>query len=279
LTAVRYAEDRRTGPNPFATYLSEIDETRLLSHAEERELARRVAEGDTEARDRMVRANLRLVVNVARRYTGKGLPLEDLIAEGNLGLLRAVEGFDPDMSTRFSTYACYWIKQSIRRALNTAGRVVRLPHYAGGLVAKWRQAAAEMQAELGRAPTHEEVAARLELPKRKVRVVMSALRVYGATQEAESADEGAAVADLVADERGPAPGESVAGAEELRLALASLDDMGEREVTVLRLRFGLDGEAPRTLQQIGERIGCTRERVRQIERDALAKLREVFTAC
>src|SRR5438552_10674925 len=144
--------------SPLETYLSEINETPLLSADEEKLLAVRIEEGDIEARDHMVRANLRLVVNIARSYTGKGLGLQDLIAEGNLGLMRAVEGFDPAMNTRFSTYASYWIKQSIKRAVINTGKTIRIPAYMVELLAKWRRAASKLHDELGRPPTHEEVA-------------------------------------------------------------------------------------------------------------------------
>ncbi len=144
--------------SPLETYLREINETPLLNADEEKQLAYRIEVGDSEARDRMVRANLRLVVNIARSYTGKGLGLQDLIEEGNLGLLRAVEGFDPTMNTRFSTYASYWIKQSIKRALVNTAKTIRIPAYMVELLAKWRRATAKLQEELGRAPTQEEIA-------------------------------------------------------------------------------------------------------------------------
>src|SRR6266481_3607696 len=144
--------------SPLETYLREINETPLLSAEQEKELAYRIEAGDCEARDRMVRANLRLVVNIARSYTGKGLGLQDLVAEGNLGLLRAVEAFDPSMNTRFSTYASYWIKQSIKRTLINTAKTIRIPAYMVELLAKWRRAAAKLQEELGRAASQEEIA-------------------------------------------------------------------------------------------------------------------------
>src|ERR1700716_1595174 len=150
---------------PLETYLREINETALLTARDEQELAAGIAAGDVRARDRMVRANLRLVVNIARGYTGKGLSLQDLIEEGNLGLLRAVEGFDPSMGTRFSTYASYWIKQSIKRALVNTAKTIRIPAYMVELLAKWRRATSKLQDELGRAPTIDEIASALELPK------------------------------------------------------------------------------------------------------------------
>ena len=154
---------------PLETYLREINETALPNGPQERELAVAIGNGDVKARDRMVRANLRLVVNIARGYTGKGLGLQDLIEEGNLGLLRAVEGFDPAMGTRFSTYASYWIKQSIKRALVNTAKTIRIPAYMVELLAKWRRASAKLQDELGRPPTHEEVARSLNLPKKNWR--------------------------------------------------------------------------------------------------------------
>src|SRR5438093_9986478 len=148
---------RKTGAlqTPLETYLREINETALLTARDEQELAAGIAAGDVRARDRMVRANLRLVVNIARGYTGKGLSLQDLIEEGNLGLLRAVEGFDPSMNTRFSTYASYWIKQSIKRALVNTAKTIRIPAYMVELLAKWRRATTKLQEELGRPPTHD----------------------------------------------------------------------------------------------------------------------------
>src|SRR4051794_11745943 len=157
--------------SPLETYLREINETPLLNADEERQLAYRIEDGDSEARDHLVRANLRLVVNIARSYAGKGLGLQDLIEEGNLGLLRAVEGFDPGMNTRFSTYASYWIKQSIKRGLINTAKTIRLPAYMVELLSKWRRATAELQEELGRTPTQEEVAGRLKLPKKKLAII------------------------------------------------------------------------------------------------------------
>src|SRR6185312_15131328 len=176
--------------NPLETYLREINETALLTAQQEKDLSYRINDGEKEARDQMVRANLRLVVNIARSYTGKGLPLQDLIEEGNLGLLRAVEGFDPTMNTRFSTYASYWIKQSIKRALINSAKTIRIPAYMVELLAKWRRASARLQEELGRAPTQEEVAAVLELPKKKLNIIKKAIRVYNSAPQSDQADSG-----------------------------------------------------------------------------------------
>jgi RNA polymerase primary sigma factor len=245
-----------------------------LTAAQEKELARRIWDGDSSARDCMVRANLRLVVNIARNYVGKGLDLPDLIEEGNLGLLRAVEGFDPSMNTRFSTYAGYWIKQSIKRALINTGKTIRIPAYMAQLLTEWRRATAELQEDLGRPPTQEEVAAHMNLPRRKLNLIKKAIRIYNAAPQADPTEEGQTIDATVMDARVKTPDEALIETDDVRQVLALLDRMGEREATVLRLRFGLDGGEPKTLKEIGERLGLTRERVRQIEREALVALRE-----
>src|ERR1700759_1806010 len=163
--------------SPLETYLREINETALLTADQEKSLARAIALGDNSARDQMVRANLRLVVNIARGYTGKGLALQDLIEEGNLGLLRAVEGFDPAMGTRFSTYASYWIKQSIKRALVNTAKTIRIPAYMVELLSKWRRATARLTEELGRTPTPEEIARVLGLAKKKLPIIKKAIKI------------------------------------------------------------------------------------------------------
>src|SRR5580704_14022782 len=199
---------RPRGPSvqsPLETYLREINETALLNADEEKELARRIEIGDSEARDRMVRANLRLVVNIARSYTGKGLGLQDLIEEGNLGLLRAVEGFDPEMNTRFSTYASYWIKQSIKRALVNTAKTIRIPAYMVELLAKWRRATSKLQDELGRAPTHEEVAKTLGLPKKKLSIIKKAIRVYNSTPQTDQPETGWSIDEMLMDGRSKSP--------------------------------------------------------------------------
>jgi RNA polymerase primary sigma factor len=259
--------------SPVETYFREINETPLLSAEEERELAYRIGAGDSEARDRMVRANLRLVVNIARGYTGKGLDLQDLIAEGNLGLLRAVEAFDPAMQTRFSTYASYWIKQSIQRTLVNTAKTIRLPAYMVSLLTKWRRASARLRDELGRTPTQEEIAASLNLPRKKLQIIKKAIRIYNAVPQTDQPDTGWTVDENLVDDT-KAPGAALLEADDLKHVLGLLGDMDPRESKVLRLRFGLDGEDPKTLKEIGHRLGLTRERVRQIESEALAKLGE-----
>ena len=264
--------------SPLETYLREINETSLLSADDEHELALAIGDGDTQARDRMVRANLRLVVNIARGYTGKGLGLQDLIEEGNLGLLRAVEGFDPGMGTRFSTYASYWIKQSIKRALINTAKTIRIPAYMVELLSKWRRASTRLAEELGRTPTPEEVARVLGLPKKKLPIIKKAIRIYNLTPQTDQADAGWSLGEMIMDERIRSPEEELVEHDNLSHVMRRLQTMDPREATVLRMRFGLENSEPRTLKEIGETLGLTRERVRQIETEALGKLAESLGA-
>ncbi len=223
----------------------------------------------------MALANLRLVVRIARGYAGKGLSLEDLIAEGNIGLLRAVEGFDPEMGIRFCTYATYWVKQSIRCYLNKSGHVVRLPQYMGCLLANWRRAESQLRHQLGRDASQEEVRVHLGLTARQTQAVASGQKAVASGQSSFGGedDEDSPTA-LLQDVRADTPGEHMEVADDLRVALGSLNRLETRKADVLRLRFGLSGEEPATLAEIGKRLGLTRERVRQIEQTALSEIRD-----
>jgi len=262
--------------SPLETYLRDINETPLLNADEEMELAIAIGYGDLEARDQMVRANLRLVVNIARGYTGKGLNLQDLIEEGNLGLLRAVEGFDPEMGTRFSTYASYWIKQSIKRALINSSKAIRIPAYMVELLSKWRRAANRLYDELGRMPTPEEVARLLGLPRKKLPIIKKAILIYNLTPQTDQAESGWSLGEMIMDDRNQSPDEQFLENDNLKFVLEQLEMMDPREAVVLRMRFGIGNYAPQTLKEIGETLGLTRERVRQIETDALTRLAEAL---
>ncbi len=264
--------EQSAAQSPLETYLREINETALLSAQEEYHLATRIGEGDAVARDHMVRANLRLVVNIARGYIGKGLGLQDLIEEGNLGLLRAVEGFDPEVGTRFSTYASYWIKQSIKRALINSAKTIRIPAYMVELLSKWRRASARLTDELGRTPTQEEVGRVLGLARKKLPIIKKAIQIYNNTPQSDQSDAGWSLGEMVMDDRLKAPDEELLDHDVLSTALELLEGLDVREATVLRMRFGLADTQAHTLKEIGAELGLTRERVRQIETEALAKL-------
>ena len=258
-------------------YLQQIDEVPLLTAEEEKDLCRKIIhENCMASRERMIRANLRLVVAVAKRYTNRGLPLIDLIEEGNLGLLRAVEGFDPEQGARFSTYGCWWIKQAIKRALINAVQPVHIPAYMVELIARWKKASRDLEEKLGRQPNVQELADEMELPAKKVRIIKKAVRATQrpAQNGGGGDDEAPSLSDMLEDPRYVNPEDQVLQQDDLETIGILLSAIDEREATVLRLRFGLDGEEPLTLKQIGQRVGLTRERVRQLEIQALRKLNQ-----
>jgi RNA polymerase primary sigma factor len=264
--------------SPTETYLSEIGEISLLTADEEKELARRIAVGDNLARDRLIRANLRFVVNMARRYVGRGLPLQDLIEEGNLGLLNAAARFDPQVGTRFCTYASFWVKQSIHRALVDTARPVRIPTYLVPLVLKWRQTAAALEESLGRPATGNEIARVLKLPKKRQAIVEQAIKVQDLVPQTDRPEDGWSLGEALVDERTRAPDVEMVETEARDLAMARIEELEAREAAVLRMRFGLNEERALTLKAIGKSFGLTRERVRQIENEALGKLAALFQA-
>jgi RNA polymerase primary sigma factor len=258
--------------SPLETYLREITETVLLSAEEEQKLARGVGEGDMQARDMMIRANLRLVVNIARGYTGRGLGLPDLIEEGNLGLLRAVEGFDPLMGTRFSTYASYWIKQTIKRALINSSKTIRIPAYMVEILSKWRRASIRLLEDLGRTPTHEEVARLIGLPRKKLSLIKKAILINSLTPQFDQPEIGWTLNEMVADERRYRPDEALLESDNLTYVMNQIETMDPRDAAILKMRYGLCGHEIKTLKEIGTRLGLTRERVRQIEIEVLNRL-------
>ena len=269
-------ETRVTSRENLRVYLKEIGRIPLLTREQEGELARGVRAGDAGAKARLTEANLRLVVQIARRYLNRGLPLPDLIEEGNIGLLRAVEKFDADRGTRFSTYASWWIRQAIVRALANQARTIRLPVHVGLLLARYKREQQRLTQELERAPTMEEVAAAMGTTVDQLEE-LEEIRQQPVSLETPIGD-GGRVSDLIADPSAD-PRDALVSLFRERADLVSvLDDLAANERTVLRRRFGLEGDPPEKLEAIGQRLGLTRERIRQIEAAGLRKLRALLGA-
>jgi len=279
---VKVRSARLTRPAPrgeiqsgLQLYLRQINEVPLLTADDEKTLGWAIINDNCpRARERMIRANLRLVVSIAKNYSGRGLTLQDLIEEGNVGLLRAVEGFDPAQGARFSTYASWWIKQAIKRALINAVQPIHVPAYMVELIARWKQASQKLERELGRPPGLQELADEMQLPLKKIRIIKRAVKAFRAPSQTPLDDNGEpmSLGDLVSDEKETPPDECVFRDDELKTIRRLLDAIDEREARILRLRFGLDGQEPLTLKQIATEIGISRERVRQIADEALRKL-------
>jgi RNA polymerase primary sigma factor len=270
--------DAARGLPLLGLYLSDIAKVPLLTPEQEQELARRVQAGDADAERQLIEANLRLVVRVARRYLNRGLSLLDLIEEGNLGLLHAVTKFQPGRGTRFSTYAVWWIRQAVARALANQARMIRLPVHIELLLGQYTKKKAALTQDLGRAPTTEEIAKALGQPVEEVEHIERMSQRPVSLDAPIGQDGGGKLEDLVKDAE-PLPGAGLAAALKAREDLSSvLRDLPDAERDVLELRFGLEGEEPRTLESIGRQLGITRERVRQIEAAALARLRRLMAA-
>jgi len=272
--ATSYSELPSSEKSAIKLYLQEIGKTDLLTPHQEIELAARIKKGDESARHLMIKANLRLVVKIAHDYSNFGLPLLDLISEGNIGLIKAVERFDPAKGGKLSTYAAWWIKQSIKRALANQSKTIRLPVHLVDKIARMRRLTLQLQEALGREPTNEEIAAEMGMPVNKV-AHLKTVSVRPTSLDAPVGDdEDTSFGELVGDESATTPFEDLRGKSVMRDVQSMMDDLERREAEILRMRFGLDGERPKTLEEVGQHFDITRERVRQLQNIALTKLRK-----
>jgi len=259
--------------DPVRMYLKEIGQVKLLSAEEEVELAKRVAEGDQTAKNKLTEANLRLVVSIAKKYSGRGLHILDLIQEGNTGLIRAVDKFDWTKGNKFSTYATWWIRQAITRAIADQARTIRVPVHMVEVINKATRCNRKLVQELGREPTVEEIAAELNLPVEKI---IEANRTAADTLSLDTPvgdEEDTSIGSFVEDERTPGPADATSNALLAEALKEILDTLTEREADVLRMRFGMYDGRTHTLEEVGQIFGVTRERIRQIENKAIRKLR------
>ena len=259
------------------TYLADINEVPLLTAEQEIELSTRVQKGDAAAREHMIRANLRLVVSIAKNYVNRGLVFLDLIEEGNIGLMKAVEKFDPKAGCRFSTYATWWIKQGIRRALINTVKTVRVPSYMSEIVSRWKATSMELNYRLGRPATTAEIAEELDLPEHNWNVVRDTVQATSQPTFSMNEDSTSVFTESLEDPRTRSPEEQLLAAAELDRLRELLELLDSRESRILKMRYGLHGGEPMTLKAIGKKFGLTRERVRQMEQQALAKLCSIMS--
>lgn len=248
-----------------------------MTAEQEQELGNRIIkDNDPVARDRLVRSNLRLVVNIAKKYAGRGMSLGDLIEEGNLGLIRAVDYFNPERGTRFSTYAAWWIKQIIKRALLMNVQPIHIPTYMVSLINHWRHTVTELENKLGKEPEIEKIADIMQVSIRKAKIIHQIVKIVSFLREnsGEETEEQQTFGEPLADDNGSKPGARLEENEEKAKALRLLEKIDQRGAGILRLHYGLDGHKPLTLKQISEKLGLTRERIRQIQRESLHKLYE-----
>ena len=269
-------DHNRESENGIKIYLREIGQIPLLTPKDEIRLAARIKKGDRQARAQMIKANLRLVVKIARDYDGIGLPLLDLISEGNIGLMKAVERFDPKKGGKLSTYGSWWIKQSIKRALANQSKTIRLPVHLVDKISKMRRLAMRLQEELGREPTDEELADELDITPVRVRQMRLAAIRPASLDAPIGDDESNNFSDVVEDENATSPYENLKDKTVTDMLQDMVQHLDPREATILRYRFGLDGGPEKTLEEVGEKFGVTRERVRQIQNLALRKLRKMI---
>ena len=262
--------------NSYQLYLHEIGQVKLLTLEEEVALAKRIKRGDKAAREHMIKANLRLVVKIAREYEGMGLPLLDLINEGNIGLMKAVDRFDLKKGAKFSTYASLWIKQGIRRALTNLSKTIRLPVHVMDKLTLIRKSEAKLQETLDREPTDEEVAEDMDVDVRRVRRYRDAARAPVSLDTPIGDDGATSVSELIADSSAAAPFERLVTDTDNEAVQTALSALSERESKILSMRFGLGDDQPRTLEELGAHFGLTRERIRQIQGQALRKMRELI---
>jgi len=264
------------GDTAIKLYLREIGQVKLLTPQEEIELAARIKKGDKKAREQMIKANLRLVVKIAHDYEGLGLPLLDLINEGNIGLMKAVERFDPAKGGKLSTYGSWWIKQSIKRALANQSKTIRLPVHLVDKISKMRRTAMKLQEVFGREPTDEELGEELNISASRVAQLRTAAIRPASLDAPIGDDDSNNFAEVVQDENADTPYEQLEEKTVTRMLQEMVKTLDEREATILRYRFGLDGGSEKTLEEVGQKFGVTRERVRQIQNIALAKLRKMI---